>query len=514
MPEEKEIGTVISTAESPSPGSVDFVVSKGTVHRGQFVEFPCSDGTMIALVNDVFKTNRYFERADSVKEFESNGSALFEQFPTAEWEYLVAKTKPLGVFAADGSTKRPTFPPSPGTRVKTASSESLERFLNFDKEAGLHLGEIEHHSLPVKLNMSALLKKHLAILALSGAGKSYLVSVLLEELLDRKKLHGRIATVVLDPHGEYSSFAEPVKGKGHRDYSSKTKMVRARDIQIGVPKLSIGIVAGIIPGLSGPQKRDLSRAMNRLKQEMRQGVGPFDLNDLRDAVASDESIKENSKAPLIGWIDSLRGMHLFAKTDNPSIADLIKPGQLTVIDLSDLVDLRKKQIIVSYFAQRLFYERRNKSVPPFLLVLEEAHQFTPERVAAETAISRGIIRTIAREGRKFGASLCLVSQRPVQLDTTALSQCNTHIILRITNPYDLKHVGESSEGLDSKSLDMITSLRVGEALIVGEATCFPVFFKVRKRRSMESRHEIPLEEAALRFEEGKEKKDSETEQLL
>ena len=514
LAEEKEIGTVISTLEGPSPSYVDFVVNKGVLHRGQFVEIPCSEGVMICLVNDVVKTNRYFERADSVKEFESNGTALFEQFPTVEWEYLVAKTRPLGVFAEDGSTKRPTFPPSPGARVRIAAAASLERFLNFDREAGMLLGEIERHNVPVMLNLSALLKKHLAILALSGAGKSYFVSVLLEELLERKKQHGRIATIVLDPHGEYSSFAEPVTDGKHKDYSGKTKLVKAEEIQVGVPKLSVGIVAGIIPGLSSTQKRDLSRIFGNLRDEMRRGVGPFDLNDLRDAISRDKEIKENTKAPLIAWIDNLREMKLFGKTDNPSIPDLIKPGNLTIVDLSNLIDLRKKQVIVSYFAQRLFYERRNKTVPPFLLVLEEAHQWCPEKAREETAISRGIIRTIAREGRKFGACLCLVSQRPVQLDTTALSQCNTHVILRITNPYDLKHISESSEGLDSKSVEMITSLRVGEALIVGEATHFPVFFKVRKRKSAESRHEISLEKAAADFEQGAEQSREETEELL
>src|SRR3989344_3126320 len=95
---EKEIVTVISGMDSPSPSALDFVVNQGVVHRGQFVELDYSEGTMICLVTDVYKTNRYFERAESVKEFESSGTKLFEQFPTAEWEYLVAKTKPLGVF--------------------------------------------------------------------------------------------------------------------------------------------------------------------------------------------------------------------------------------------------------------------------------------------------------------------------------------------------------------------------------------------------------------------------------
>lgn len=509
----KEIGTVISTLEGPAPSYLDFVVNKGKVHRGQFVEMDFDEGTIIALVNDVVKTNRYFERADSVKEFESNGSAMFEQFPTSEWEYLVAKTKPLGIFK-EGVIKRVTFPPSPGTRVRIASKENLEKFLNFDNEAGIFLGEVDHHALPVKLNMSSLLKKHLAILAMSGAGKSHSVSVLLEEILDRPKEAGRIATIVLDPHGEYSSFVKPCNGSGKTDYSSKTRLIKASEIKIGVPKLSVGVVSGIIPGLSAPQKRDLGRILSELKKQMKEGLGPFDLNDVRDAVSSDASIKENSKLPLLGWLSSLNDLHLFGKTDNPSIPDLIKPGQLTVVDLSDTIDLKRKQIIVSYFAQRIFSERRLKKIPPFLMVLEEAHQFVPQMAKSETAISRSIVRTIAREGRKFGASLCLVSQRPVQLDTTALSQCNTHIILRITNPYDLKHIGESSEGLDSKSTDMITSLRVGEALIVGEATHYPLFFKVRQRKSQESEHEVSLEQAAFDFESGADDKDAETAELL
>ena len=147
-----------------------------------------------------------------------------------------------------------------------------------------------------------------------------------------------------------------------------------------------------------------------------------------------------------------------------------------------------------------------------MFILEEAHQFCPEKASEEKAVARGIIRTIAREGRKFGASLCLISQRPVQLDTTTLSQCNTHIILRITNPYDLKHIGETSEGIDARTQSMISSLRVGEGIIVGEAVNFPVFFKFRKRKSAPSRHEFSLEQAAIDFEnsEGKNREEAES----
>ncbi len=158
--------------------------------------------------------------------------------------------------------------------------------------------------------------------------------------------------------------------------------------------------------------------------------------------------------------------------------------------------------------------RKKDKVPPFLLVVEEAHNFAPEKVERQYALAKGPIITIAREGRKFGACLCLISQRPVQLATTALSQCNTNIILRITNPFDIKHVGESCEGIDSAMLDSITTLRVGEALVVGEAAGSPIFVKVRKRKSSFFAKGRDLEIIARRFEEEKTKKRQDVEAFL
>ena len=142
------------------------------------------------------------------------------------------------------------------------------------------------------------------------------------------------------------------------------------------------------------------------------------------------------------------------------------------------------------------------------------NNFIPEGTAAEHAVARSYLRTIAREGRKFGASLVVISQRPKRLDTTTLANCNTNIILRITNPYDLKHISESCEGLDANSEKIISSLRVGEALIVGEAVGAPTFFKVRLRKSAPSRHETTLEDSAKAFVSESDKKNSEADAFL
>ena len=186
---------------------------------------------------------------------------------------------------------------------------------------------------------------------------------------------------------------------------------------------------------------------------------------------------------------------------------------MLILDFSTIDNLRKKQILVSMIARRLFRLRKKEKIPPYMLLIEEAHNFASQRAESES-VSRSIIETVAREGRKFGASLCLVSQRPVNLSTTALSQCNTHVILRVTNPNDLDHIQMSSEGIDSRTAKSITGLKVGEAIVVGAAVNYPVFVKVRDRKSEKREKGAPLHLQAKEFEEKQEKKEKNVEAFL
>ena len=505
----KEQGIVISTIDSPSTSKISFVCTGKNVHKGEYVQINYSQGSLIGLVSDVIKRNRYFENSDSVKEFENTNIDISKYFPSDSWEFLEAVVKPLGVLSKENRFTRSTLPVSPGEKVYLADTEILSKFLHLE-EKGLLLGKIEHPELEVKFNLDRLLQKHLAILAQSGAGKSYLTSVLLEELLDRPKEQGRIATILIDTHGEYSSFSNICENKEHKDYSNRAIKIDSKDIRIGCTGLSPGFFFSLLPDLSPAQKRELSLVIKKLDQDKKNGAGPYSLKEMIKELELSEK-QDQTNRTVINHLMSLEEYRLFGKIDTPSIIDTIESGKLTIIDLSREINKKKKQIILYYFAHKLFYGRINNTVPPFLLIVEEAHQFAPEMASKENALAKGILETIAREGRKFGSSICLISQRPVKLSTTILSQANTHIILRITNPYDLKHIGESSEGLDQKSIEMITSLRVGEALIVGEASSYPVFFKVRKKYSQDSHLEVNLSGLCKSFEDSKEllKKDLE-----
>jgi uncharacterized protein len=498
---ENELGIVVSTMDSPSTSKITFVCVNKKVYKGQYVQIDYSQGKLIGLVTDVFSQNRYFENNESIKEFENNDFSISEQFPASDWEFLLANVKPLGVLSNNNLFVRSTLPVSPGFKVLVCQEEVLFKFLHLKKD-GLYLGDIDFPKLPVTFCLDRLLQKHLAILAQSGAGKSYLTSVILEEILNRTKEQGEISTLLFDVHGEYSHFSETLKDneKEHKDYSSKTIKINSFEIKIGVSTLNLNFFSSLLPSLSSAQKRELGIVLKKLNEDKKNGLGPFDLKDIIKELEKQE-IKDAILRPLINSLGELLEFNLFSKIDTPSIFDVVKPGKLTIIDLSREINLKKKQLILYYFAHKLFYGRINpfSQVPPFLLIVEEAHQFAPETASRDRALAKSILETIAREGRKFGSSLCLISQRPVKLSTTILSQANTHIILRITNPYDLKHIGESSEGLDSKSIDMITSLRVGEALVVGEAASYPVFFKVRKKHSKDSHLDVSLSGLAKTF---------------
>jgi DNA helicase HerA-like ATPase len=503
-----KLGKIITGDGTPSTAEFLFVIDNPDVKKGQYVEVDSTGQKFFGYVSEITKSNRYFERPESVAEYERNGS-MNDKFPSDSWEYSVAHVRLLGCFK-DGFFIRSFVPPSPGSNVLDANPEMLKKFLGFE-DGELLLGSIEHHDIEARVNMTRLLQKHAAILAMSGAGKSYLTSVILEELLDREKEKGRVAVVVIDIHGEYLGFRHDGK------YGNVTKVIDGKEIMVPLKKISPSNMQEWLPNLSPVQREVLGDAMRVLKKEKQSsGDKYYSMKELAEAIDKSEKTSDaKSKMALKRALGSLRALRFITKkSENPKLLSDVGPGHMLILDFSTIDDLRKKQILVSLFARKLFRMRKKGKIPPYVLVIEEAHNFAREKAEASEAISRGVIETIAREGRKFGASLCLISQRPVNLSTTALSQCNTHIILRVTNPNDLEHIQMSSEGIDSRVARSITGLKVGEAIIVGEAVNYPTFVKIRKRKSEKREKGKPLHLQAMDFEDDRKQKEEGVEAFL
>jgi DNA helicase HerA-like ATPase len=135
---------------------------------------------------------------------------------------------------------------------------------------------------------------------------------------------------------------------------------------------------------------------------------------------------------------------------------------------------------------------------PIFVVLEEAHNFAPGAQITAHSSCLDIIEKIAAEGRKFGILLMVVTQRPGKISSNVLSQCNSQIIMRLTNPEDMSAVRRSSEGLGEDLFNDLPGLNKGEAVVVGELTKIPTMIKISGRVSGEGGNDIDLDDALRR----------------
>ena len=486
------IGTVVTTPKSPSTQRIDFVLQNEEVivSKGELVEVPqnTNNSIVIATIQEIQKFNAYFNNFDATKDLSgsSRSDTISSLFPTDEWATTVVSLKPLGYISPKTpKIQRIHFPVSPGSLVYRARSEIIKHFLGFvEKEKGIHLGSI--NETQVIVDFTKLIQKHLAILAISGAGKSYTTSVLLEELITRDFHQGRLPVILIDAHGEYKDFAALL------DQPSLATVYSGRHLSIQTNSLKAWQIRDYAPDMSVVQVRELEKILDELRRKNES----YSFADIIEKVANSDIIPR-TKDSLLGWLDGLERSGIFGTNAYPEFAKIIRPGRISIFDLSDIQSLKQKQIICSYIARTTFELRRNNLISQFFLIIEEEHQFCPEN---GLSISKNIIETIAREGRKFFASLCLISQRPVNLSATVLSQCNSHLIMRIRNPYDLDYIGRLSEGIDKETQRLIPDLEVGEGILVGEAVNYPVLFKVRKRKLETTSKKLSLIEELEKFD--------------
>jgi DNA helicase HerA-like ATPase len=499
-----KVGTIFNVNQIPDVSKFPFVISKRKdrvlVKKGLFVYTKTSEGFLIGIVEKILLLNEYFSDALTIKAYnENNPNILKGLFPSEDFEFAIAIVKTLGIIEFKEKTKkeikkilRMTYPASPGAEVYLVEEDILSIFIGFDIAQGLYLGKVKVSNFDAKINLNRLLNKHIAILSISGGGKSYFTSVLIEELLERDNSYGTPAIILIDVHGEYLYL------KNIPELKNKVKIQNISYFQIAVPKLNAWAFKKYQEQISYVQVRELDKYIRKLRKD-EDKKGFYTLRDIINSIEKESDGSKSSKQALIGWLSELDNLAIFGPQENPLLNNIVNQQELTIFNFANEISIRKKQIIVNYLSSQLFYLRRMNKIPPFLLIIEEAHQFCPE-AAHSKAISKTTIETIAREGRKFMASLCLISQRPKKLSTTALSQLNTKIIFNIKNPYDLKHLMDSSEAISKEYSGMISSLGVGEMLLIGNAINYPLFIDIRERRYKSKVESVSLEEICLNWQ--------------
>lgn len=373
-----------------------------------------------------------------------------------------------------GLTKAPRRVIEPDSIVYKADQELISDTLGLDME-GLRIGNLETNpDIDIFVNNEDFYK-HFGVLAQTGAGKSYLTGVLCEEMLEQE-----MPLLIIDPHGEYSSLGLPnpdnneeQKSYDVTEYSPNTDVNQdALPLSFSSVNMSKKELMDVIPdSLTNSQMGVMYNSLKRLREK----EGDYTLNDLMDAVSQEES---SAKWNLLNSLEQIDESGILSQ-DPLDLKKLLEPGEASIVNLR-AVEPETAEMTMFMLAKRLFDLRKKNQIPPFIMVIEEAHNFAPEK-GFQQALSNGILRKIASEGRKFGLGLGVISQRPARIDKNVLSQCNTQFILRVTNPNDLKAISKSFEGITSEVESMIKSLPPGVSFVLGNE--YPVMTDVRTRKS-------------------------------
>ena len=409
-------------------------------------------------------------------------------------ENLLGVARIIGFRDTSGVVKLPTIPFRPGAHVFLAEDPLIADVLGLKHRGntGAYVGLLRNHALKIELDINQLVQRHVSVLAKTGGGKSYLLGVLIEELLRHK-----VTCVIIDPHGEYHSLSDPAPKNGvHARFHVETQGFGKQLLEFS-PDPSLNPTARpltfslrhidprellVFMGLTNVKQ--YLAPLKALQEEVGAANPDYTVKDLVRAAERGEGAVAEVLHERLEYVEQTK----LLGPKGTALTELVQKGSATLINLRGVApDIG--ELVVARIAGNLFENRKKGKIPPLFLVIEEAHNFAPQQ---GTATCSRVLKNIASEGRKFGLGLCVVTQRAARVDKSVLSQCNTQLILQVTNPLDLKAIAQSIEGLTTGMTEMIQSLPVGVALVTGGGYHTPLFCEVRPRASRHGGESVPV----------------------
>ncbi|RLA49590.1 MAG: ATPase [Gammaproteobacteria bacterium] len=430
----------------------------------------------------------------------------------------MVRLTPLGEISQEGEFSRGVslFPTS-GAEIHMVSHRDLERVFASHSEVGYKVGRLTpFETIDVYLDASAFFGRHAAILGQSGSGKSWTVTSMVQSAL-RSMPQAHI--ILLDMHGEYcDKEVDGVAAKAPFP-ASKVRSLQAQEVEFPYWLLAYSELCELIIDPSDEnasiQMSFLRSILIRLKRDTNEHLelghitvdSPvyYSMDVFIELIQKSNSETSNfgkTKSTLFGKFDQLLvrldsllndtrydflmkpKIRISTESLTGLMKDLVGLGEpnanVTILDLSavpfDVVPMVAAQI------GRLAYEF-NFWNPlcrefPIFLICEEAHEYIPREDIPRYREARRSMERIAKNGRKYGVGLCVVSQRPHDVSETVLAQCSSYICLRLSNPDDQEYVRSMVPEAARGTFAALTSLSKGEAIALGEAVPMPVRFKV------------------------------------
>ena len=472
-----------------------------------------------ARITDIRRFNPFFP-FEAAQELAGEGISLEDTVLSGTRDQLEAVGLILGATPEDDlSSLFPlTYPVKPASSVYHPPAEAVRQLLvgGRDEERNVRVGSlIARDDVAVTLSAPRLVSRHLAILAMTGGGKTVAARRMIRELI---KYHYPL--LVLDPHGDYIGLGSDAcqallqaEAPGATIKLFFPKLMVERDGEALVTTL----ISQMTAGLTEPQMDYLGGLYDRIPADQAEGAVAY-LERLLQCINGDfagdkgpTGAPKGNWRPTVGAVkrslrivreklvrmdvasDKLRRTSKlktlpFEELPNPfgEPERIIRPGQVSVLYLGGYDHITQCSI-VAIVLEALFNYRADLSgrIAPFMTVVEEAHTFLPSaREGTHDAVSLPVIRRVITEGRKFGTGLMLISQRPSRLDETIVSQCNSFLILRLVNPRDQTFVKSVMENLTESDARMVPGFGPGQGIVSGQVVRFPLPIRIDMDRDL------------------------------
>jgi len=486
-------------------GQISLSEVRGTV--GKFVSIRCANSTIVAMITDV--TSENMQNSDTY--IASAGVDLLGE--------IVGGDRPK---FQRGVTHYPTI----GDTVDVITNQELRTVYAPSGSDQINVGTLQQDpSIIAYVDVEEMLSKHFAVLGSTGVGKSTGVSLLLNEIL---KARPNLRVFLLDVHNEYGRcFGDRAQVLNPRNLKLPFWLFNFEEIvdvlfagRPGVPE-ELDILAEVIPMAKGlyTQYQNSDRVGLGLKRADPKQVGytvdtpvPYRLVDLISLIDERMGKLENRSSriiyhKLISRIDTVRNDPRYAfMFDNANVggdtmAEVISylfrlPANGRPMTIMQLAGFPAEVVdsVVSVLCRMAFdFGLWSDGVSPMLFVCEEAHRYASADRNIGFGPTRKAVSRIAKEGRKYGVYLGLITQRPAELDATIISQCNTLFSMRLANDRDQALLRSAVSDAAANLLSFVPSLGTREVLAFGEGVALPT----RLRFKEVPPHQLPRGEATI-----------------
>jgi uncharacterized protein len=477
---------------------------RGTV--GRFVSIRCASSTIIAMITEVSSEDMY-------------KSDIYVASASVDLLGEITGTPDRPKFQR-GVTNYPTI----GDTVELISNTDLRTVYAPSGSDQINVGVLQQdRSVTAYVDVEEMLSKHFAVLGSTGVGKSSGVSLLLNEIL---QVRPNLRIFLLDVHNEYG-----------RCFGDKALVLNPRNLKLpfwlfnfeeivdvlfagrpGVPE-ELEILAEVIPIAKGVYTQYQNSDRIGLKRLDPKTVGytvdtpvPYRLVDMISLIDERMGKLENRSSriqyhKLLSRIDAVKNDPRYAfMFDNANVggdtmAEVIShlfrlPANGKPMTIMQLAGFPAEVVdsVVSVLCRMAFdFGLWSDGVSPLLFVCEEAHRYAAADRNIGFGPTRKAVSRIAKEGRKYGVYLGLVTQRPAELDATIISQCNTLFAMRLANDRDQSLLRSAVSDAAANLLSFVPSLGTREVLAFGEGVALPT----RLRFKEVPPHQLPRSEATI-----------------